>query len=121
MNLSSQRLFMRTFIYNRLYLKCSWILLFRRKIAFQMYLKFHVCYSLKNLQVVDNYDLTFDHYLHGEFLFDVVASLPLELFCLAYAPGKRLSRLSYLRLIRMLRMKRVRELFSKWLSKLNIK
>ena len=78
-------------------------------------------YKLRNLDAVEDYDLTFNHYLKGEFIYDAVANFPLDLLCFAFPAESRLEYLSYLRLIHMLRLRRVGQLFSKWLSQVNIK
>lgn len=78
-------------------------------------------YTLENMDVVEGYDMTFNHYLKGEFAFDLVANFPLELLCFAFPSGERMEKLCFLRLIHILRLRRVHKLFQKWLSRLHMK
>ena len=86
-----------------------------------MFLNFHMYYTLENQDVIDDYDMTFNHYLKGEFIFDSIANFPLEIFCFAFPSDKRIEMLCFLRFIHILRLRRVHKLFEEWLSRLNIK
>jgi len=79
-----------------------------------------MAYLTKTGDEETDYDKIFQHYFKGKFRFDVVANFPLQLFCFALS-SERMRYYSYLNLIHLLRIKKLREWFSDWLKKLNIK
>ena len=76
---------------------------------------------LRNRDTVNDYDLTFNHYLKGEFIFDLITTFPLDLLAFAFPPAERMEKLCYFRLLHIFRLKRVFKLFDEWLSMINIK
>ena len=60
------------------------------------------------------------HYAKGKLPLDLVASFPIDLFCLAVPADRQLFVLSYLRLLHLLRLVRMQQFFVELAKRLNI-
>ncbi|XP_048580862.1 uncharacterized protein LOC5507189 isoform X3 [Nematostella vectensis] len=86
----------------------------------EIFFKFNMAYRLPTGVLETDQRRIATHYVKEGFIFDFVASFPLEIFALAAPEGSKLEVLSYLRLTHLLRILRLSQFFNEYGNKLNI-
>eukprot|EP00795_Rhopilema_esculentum_P012973 gene12973-3735_t len=87
---------------------------------FEMYLNFHIPYTLANEEVVDDFEQIWNHYVKGDFKMDLISNLPVDLLGFAFESEHRLQILSYIRLFRIIRIRRIFLFYQEWVTRLNV-